>query len=74
MGGGHWNVMWKPVLRLITGSSSWWFSLRGERGARGPFTTSSGWEPKRSQVTELVWKIVEEDERVVKGVREVELV
>lgn len=45
----------------------------GEIG-RAPFTTSSGWEPKRSQVSELVWKIVEEDEREIKGVREVELV
>lgn len=50
------------------------FFEREEREAREPINTSSGWEPKRSQVSELVWKIVEEDERVVKGVREVELV
>lgn len=31
------------------------------------FTTSSGWEPKNSQVSELVWKIIEEDEKLVRG-------
>lgn len=51
--------------------------FEGERGGT-PFVSSSGWEPnrgwepKRSRVTGLVWDIVEEDQKVMKGVREIQ--
>lgn len=32
---------------------------------------SSGWEPRSRQVAELVWTTVEEDEKVMKGVKQV---
>lgn len=39
-------------------------------GQRAPFTVSLGWEPRRTQVAELVWRIVEEDQKNMKEVKE----
>lgn len=42
-----------------------------EGGQRVPFTGPSEWEPRGCQVGECVWRIIEEDKKVIGGVKEV---
>lgn len=39
------------------------------QGQRAPFTGASEWEPRNSQVGELVWRIMEEDRKMMKGIK-----
>lgn len=69
MGGSSWNRMEAEVgLKAYHMRLNVTVFIEGEegKGQRAPFMASSGWEPRKSQVAELVWRIME-DQRIMKG-------
>lgn len=42
-----------------------------EEVQRAPFTLNSGWEPQDKQVPQIVQQVIKEDQKIIKGIKEV---